>query len=82
MKYRKEHPSKEIEKALDLEKHQVTRLKDAIAKAYDQEWHPEGPNIDQINAFVAPYIKTQEEAFYAASVIMSDVLGAMIESHT
>jgi hypothetical protein len=78
MKYRKEIQSKDFARALDLDKSQVTRLKNAIQKAYDQEWHPEGPNIDQINFIVAPYIKTQEEAFYAATVIFSDVFGALM----
>jgi hypothetical protein len=62
-----------------LDRSQVIRLKGAIKKAYDQEWHKEGPNVDQINAFVAPYIKTPEEAFYVATVIVSDVMGAMNE---
>jgi hypothetical protein len=77
MKYRKEVNNFEI--ALALDRSQVIRLKGAIKKAYDQEWHKEGPNVDQINAFVAPYIKTPEEAFYVATVIVSDVMGAMNE---
>lgn len=75
MKYTKE--INDFEKALSLNKDQVTRIKNAIAKAYNQEWHQDGPNIDQINAIVAPYIKTQEEAFYAATVLVSDVLNAI-----
>lgn len=75
MTYRKE--VNDLERALALDKSQVTRLKSAIKKAYDQEWHPLGPNIDQINAVVAPYIKTQEEAFYVATVILTDVFGSM-----
>jgi len=75
MIYRKE--LNDFDQALKLDKSQVTRLKNAIQKAYDQEWHHDGPNVDQINAFVAPYIKTQEEAFYAATVILSDVFEAM-----
>jgi hypothetical protein len=67
----------DFEKALSLDKSQVTRLKNAIEKAYDQTWHKDGPNVDQINALVAPYIKTQEEAFYVAQVILSDVFSAM-----
>lgn len=78
MKYTSE--INDFEKALHLDKSQVTRLKTAISKAYDQNWHKQGPNIDQINAFVAPYIKSQEEAFYCALTIMSDVLGAMIKT--
>jgi hypothetical protein len=46
----------DFEKALSLDKSQVTRLKNAIEKAYDQTWHKDGPNVDQINALVAPYI--------------------------
>jgi hypothetical protein len=78
MKYQSE--LNDFEHALDLDKSQVKRIKGAISKAYDQNWHTEGPNIDQINAFVAPYIKCQEEAFYAAQVIMSDVFGAMLST--
>jgi len=79
MKYIKEIKSQKFEEALGLDKSQVKRLKNAISKAYDQNWHLTGPNVDQINAFVAPYIKTQEEAFYAAQVILSDVYGSVIE---
>jgi hypothetical protein len=78
MNYKKEIKSKDFALALSLEKYQVTRIKNAIQKAYDQQWHNDGPNIDQINAIVAPYIKTQEEAFYAATVILTDVFGAMM----
>lgn len=77
MKYQKEINSKEFGEALSLDKAQIKRIKGAIEKAYLQEWHPDGPNIDQINFIVAPYIKTQEEAFYAATIILSDVFGAM-----
>lgn len=76
MIYRKE--LNDFEKALNLDKAQITRLKNAIQKAYDQNWHKDGPNIDQINAFVAPYIKTQEEAFFTAQIICSDVFNAMV----
>lgn len=81
MKYRKNLPTRYFAKALYLEKSQVKRLHDAIKKAYDEVYnHPLGPNIDNINALVAPYIKTQEESFYAAQIILSDVVGAMQES--
>jgi hypothetical protein len=66
----------DFEKALSLDKKQETRLKNAIQKAYDQVW-TDSPNIDEINFIVAPYIKTPEEGFYVASVILSDVFGAM-----
>lgn len=66
-----------FEKALKLDKDQEKRLKVAIKKAYDQEWHKDGPNIDQMNAIVAPYIRSQEEAFYVATIIVSDVLTAI-----
>jgi hypothetical protein len=75
MIYKKE--VNDIEKALSLDKAQVTRLKNAIGKAYDQNWHKDGPNIDQINAAVAPYIKSQEEAFFAAFTIFNDTMDAM-----
>jgi hypothetical protein len=77
MNYKKE--VNDFEKALSLDKGQALRLKSAIAKAYDQAWHKDGPNVDQINAFVAPHIESQEEAFFVATVIMSDVFGAMSE---
>lgn len=78
MKYRNNIPTRDFAKALYLEKSQVKRLHDAIKKAYDQAWDARhGANIDNINAIVAPYIKSQEEAFYAAQVIITDVVGAM-----
>lgn len=77
MKYTKEHPSQEIEKALGLDNVQLKRLQGAIEKAYNQEWHREGPNVDQMYALVAPYIKSQEEAFYVANVILTDVFGSV-----
>lgn len=77
MKYKEK--ASEIEKALGLEKYQIDRIKNAIVKAY-HEVPEEEASVDAINAFVAPYIKTPEEAFYAASVILTDVFGAMKES--
>lgn len=77
MKYKAEHPSRDLEKALDLDSAQVKRLIGAIQKAYRQEWNIEGPNIDQIYGKVAPYIKTQEEAFFVANTVLTDVFGAM-----
>lgn len=75
MNYKKE--INDFEKALSLDKSQVSRLKNAISKAYDQNWHKDGPNVDQINAFVAPYIKSQEEAYYTAMVISYDIMSAI-----
>lgn len=80
MEYTKE--INDFEKALHLDKSQIKRLKGAIEKAYAQEWHPEGPNIDQMNALVAPYIKTQEEAFYVATVMVTDVLSRITTRFT
>lgn len=77
MKYTVE--ANDFEKALGLDKAQETRLKNAIKKSYDQHWHAKGPNVDQIYFAVAPYIKTPEEGFYVATVIVSDVLGTMME---
>jgi hypothetical protein len=77
MKYTKE--VNDFEKALGLGNIQATRIRDAIQKAYSQEWHMDGANVDQINALVAPELHTPEEAFYAATVILSDVFGAMWE---
>lgn len=78
MKYRQNIPSQDFEQALYLDKNQVTKIKKAIQKAYDSI--PERDfNIDEVNAFVAPYIKTPEEAFFAATTIMSDILGAAMK---
>jgi succinyl-CoA synthetase beta subunit len=64
-----------LEKALGLSKEQETRLKQVIGNAYhslpDKDF-----NIDEVNALVAPHIMTPSEAFYAASVIITDVIGA------
>lgn len=79
MEYTKEVNN--FEKALSLTDAQVNRLKRVIASAYDQNWHRDGPNIDQMNAAVAPHILTQEEAFYVATVMVSDVLGQLIQSN-
>ncbi len=68
-----------FEKALNIDKSQETRLKNAIKKSYDQHWHESGPNIDQIYFALAPYIKTSEEAFYVATIVVSDVIGTMME---
>lgn len=67
----------DFEKALSLNEDQVKRIKTAILKSYEQNWHTLGPNIDQINNAVAPFILTPEEGFFAASCIMSDVFQAM-----
>jgi hypothetical protein len=80
MKYRKDLPSQSIEQALGLEKTQIERLKNAILKAYDNVPVSNGWNVDNINALVAPYIKTTEEAFYAASVILTDLMGVMLDT--
>lgn len=80
MKYRKDLPSQKMEHALGLEKHQVERLKNAIAKAYKEVPTTYGWNVDNINSIVAPYIKTPEEAFYAATVILTDVFGMMMQT--
>ncbi len=63
----------DFEKALSLSDKQVERLNGVIQKAYEQVW-TDSPNIDEINFMVAPYIKTPEEGYYVASVIMSDVI--------
>lgn len=78
MKYTKE--LNDFEKALSLESNQAERLRTVIMEAYDQTWHKDGPNVDQIYASVAPHIHTPEEAFYAASVILTDVFGAITTS--
>jgi hypothetical protein len=75
MIYRKE--LNDFATALCLTKSQVIRINKEIAKAYDQKWHKDGPNIDQINAVVAPHLNTPEEAFYAATTILTDVMSAL-----
>lgn len=65
---------------MSLDKSQVKRLNDAIGKSYEQSFHKDGANNDQICAFVAPYIKTQEESFYVATIIMSNYFHAMFET--
>lgn len=77
MRYTSEIKSRDFSDALGLDKKRVATLHNIIAKAYDRNWHPLGPNVDQINAFVAPYITSQEEAFYVATTILSDVFGAI-----
>lgn len=65
--------------ALGLSSQQVKRLRAVIekAKANDLACNVRTPDIDHINAFVAPYIDTPEEGFYAGLVIMVDVLSAL-----
>lgn len=76
MKYKKE--LNDFEKACGLNHSQVQRIKMMLEKAYNQHWHPDGPNIDQINAFIAPFLHTPEEAFYAAQIIMTDMMGQIM----
>jgi hypothetical protein len=80
MIYIKEIPSQKFEDALALSDERAKKIRDCIAASYHQSWHKDGPNTDQINAFVAPELRTPEEAFYAATIIASDVFGAMIEA--
>lgn len=80
MIYIKEIPSQRIEDALVLDEQRAARIKQVIDSAYHQYWPGAGPNIDQINAFVAHELHTPEEAFYAAVTIISDVVNAMNES--
>lgn len=77
MKYIKE--ANDFEQALSIDKDRELKIKNAIQDAYNQEWHKLGPNVDQIYALVAPFIETPEEGFYAASIILSDIFGAMQE---
>jgi hypothetical protein len=79
MIYIKEIPSQNIEDALALNSDRADKIRLCIGLAYQSSWHKEGPNVDQINAFVAPELRTAEEAFYACSVIMTDVFGAMLD---
>lgn len=79
MHYVKEIKSQRIEDALNLHASQITRIKNAIQEAYNQNWHDDGPNIDQINAFIAPHLLTPEEAFYAATVMTTDVFGMIMQ---
>lgn len=45
MKYIKEIPGNDFEKALSLTPDQVIKIRSAIEKAYAQEWHIEGPKL-------------------------------------
>lgn len=69
----------DLEKALGLSGGQVTRIKQAIAIAYhslpDKDF-----SIDEVNDIVAPHLLTPEEAFYAASTIITDVIGTFQNS--
>lgn len=76
MKYKKE--LNDFEKALSLDPSKAKFLRTILNKAYDQSWHKDGPNIDQIIAFAAPFISTPEEAFYVSSTIFSDIYGRHI----
>lgn len=78
MNYIKELNS--IEKALSIDESNSIRIKNMIRLSYDQSWHKDGPNVDQITAFIAPHLTTQEEAFYAATILLSDVFHAMQSS--
>jgi len=80
MIYIKNIPTERIEDALVLDEQRVVRIKEIIAKAYHQHWDKKGPSVDQIAAYVAPEIRTPEEAFYAATVILTDVFNAMKET--
>lgn len=82
MIYIKEIPTQRIEDALVLNEDRADKIKQVIGRAYKQHWHKKGPNLDQINAFVAPELRTAEEAFFACSVIMTDLMGTIIETRT
>lgn len=62
-----------FENALCLTAKKSEEIKEAIMKAYNSL--PEDDfSIDEINALVAPILRTPEEAFYAASIIMTEIL--------
>ncbi len=77
MKYKENDPSQDVTKALGLDKRQVARIDGQIAHAYSICDN----RIDSINALVAPYLKTPEEAFYAGQRIIGDILGIMLEKN-
>lgn len=65
-------------KALDLSPQQVTRLDGAVIKA----WNicppaPDGTiSMDELMEIIAPYIQSQEEAFYIALEVSTRVMVA------
>lgn len=67
--------SRDFAMSLMLTPDDERRLKAIIAKAYhsipDRDF-----SIDEINALVAPEIKTPEEAYYIAQTIICDILEA------
>lgn len=76
MKYKENHPSQHIAIALGLEKKTTLRLLSAIQKAYKEA---NAINFDGFIGFVAPYIKTPEEAFFVAITMASQVDAAFSE---
>lgn len=80
MYYKKNLKEQDFPRALGLEKSQVKRIDDAIAKAYKEVDTTHGWNVDNINAIVAPYIKSQEEAYYACTTILMQLFAVMMET--
>lgn len=76
MKYKVNHPSQDLARALGLEKSQELRLNNIIFKTFGEGNYG---SADEIISVVAPYIKTSEEAFYAATAIFSSVEAAKHE---
>jgi len=67
--------SRDFAMSLMLTPDDERRLKSIIAKAYhsipDRDF-----SIDEVNALVAPEIRTPEEAYYVAQTIISDIIEA------
>lgn len=79
MKYISKEKSHQIDKALGLTEKEVERLRGVISDAYKSAGSQTQPlTVDELNAYCAPHINTPEEAYFVASVILSDVFGTMI----
>lgn len=63
MNYKVNHPSQDFATALGLDKKQQKRIEDACEKALSEG---KAGSMDEAVGLVAPYIKTPEEAFFAA----------------
>lgn len=84
MKYTAKHPSNDLAEALELSKEQRERIVVDITKAFN-ETVPDNLDtisIDDYVGFIAPYIQSQEEAFYAAVVLIGTVQNAVAQYYS
>lgn len=77
MKYKHNHPSQDLARALDLDKKAEQRILNACQKAYNEARPVNGTfAVDDFVAIVAPYIKTPEEGFFAGVTMLAHVEAA------